>query len=346
MKLKQLIAVLLCLSALLTMVGCDALDSLLEGGLGSLNAPNSDPSNPPIYRESGKLYSEQSEVLVLYADWSAYSYDRETALVTVKVGLDCYAISTGKHQLTVSVNGETQSLFTRPIENQSKEHKTFSFATFTFETDLTDGEYPDLLEISAVWDFGSSDHGNEIEELSIFARISFPGGEIIQTTNDDKDSSNSSDANPDKPDPDEPTLEAKGTLSSKESTFLTLIVDWEVTTADGETATVTVIPKLEFHSLSIGRKTLSVTVNGKTKTQTTREIDNSSSSKHTITLSPMVFEVKLDADEPLTVITLTAEWDCDYTTHGHYVDALTVDAEISFPTVTVKPASEPDPIEA
>jgi len=346
MKLKKYIAILLLLPMLLLLAGCDALDSLLAdytGGLGNLGGANPNPLDPPLYHETGTLRSEESEVLVLCADWNAISQDGETATVTVKISLDCYAISTGKHQLTVTVNGETQSIFTRPIENQSKEHKIFPFATFTFEADLTNEDYRDMLEISAAWDFGGSDHGNEIEELSIFARISFPGGEILPSTDGSDTSFESSSPDPIKPDPDAPTQEAKGTLTSKESTFLILAADWKITSEDGKTAVVTVTPKIEFHSLSIGRKTLSVTVNGTTKTQITREIENSSVSKHTVTLAPMIFEVELKGNAP-HLITLSAEWDCDHSTHGHYIDALTIDAEISFPsgTVTQSPVAPVD----
>jgi hypothetical protein len=263
------------------------------------------------------------------------SYDGKTATVKVKVALDCYAVSTGKHQLAVSVNGEAQSIFTRPIENHSKEHKIFPFATFTFEADLTDDNYLGLLEISVIWDFGGSDHGNQIEELSIFACISFPGGEILETTegSDTSDESSTPDA-PDVPTPDEPTRELAGTLTSKESTFLILTADWKVVSTEEDTATVIVTPKIEFHSLEIGKKTLTVTVNGEIKTQTTREIVNSSTSKHAIVLAPMVFEVEwMEGEEHL--ITLSAVWDCDYTTHGHYIENLTIDAEISLPSGTV-----------
>ncbi len=131
----------------------------------------------PLWEESGVLYSQESETLILFAKWKAVSYDERTAEVTVDVGITCYGLSTGKHEGQVTVNGEEQKFTTRPIANTTVEKKRYDFASFTFEIEL-DKSGKSLLDLEAVWNFEDSDGTVTVEQFKAAAIIRIPGGEV------------------------------------------------------------------------------------------------------------------------------------------------------------------------
>ena len=189
MKLKIFTAVLLALVLCFSgCIGSNHGQSNTDSGL--TDAPSSSepiptevestedvPTGDPIFSAKGVLSSKESETLILYAKWEAVSYNGKTADVTVKVGITCYSISTGKHTGSVTVNGEEKEFSTRAIESKTHEKKKFEFATFTFRVEL-DEDGQTLLDIEAIWDFNDTEGGVEIEQLVASAIIKLPGGEV------------------------------------------------------------------------------------------------------------------------------------------------------------------------
>lgn len=198
MKLKIIAAALL--ASVLCFSGCNGNDKgQLSSGEGQSDdlissapitvegTPTEEESLPttPLFETDGVISSTESETLILYAKWDAVSYNGKTADVTVKVGITCYSISTGKHTGSVTVNGETKEFSTRAIESKTHEKKKFEFATLTFRVDL-DEDGLTLLEIEADWDFNDTEGGVEIEELVATAIVKLPGGEIYVPVTEEK----------------------------------------------------------------------------------------------------------------------------------------------------------------
>ncbi|MBE6633959.1 MAG: hypothetical protein E7620_06425 [Ruminococcaceae bacterium] len=198
MKFKALIALVLLCAAVFT--GCgnhgqgsnhtgDSSDSIPPAVSGSVEDPTEEESLPsePIMEEEGVIRSKESETLTFFAKWSAVSYNGKKATVTVKVGITCYSISTGKHKGSVTVNGETKTFSTRAIESTTHEKKKFDFAELTFTVDL-DEDGLSLMEIDAEWEFEDTEGGSFIESFTASAIIKLPGGEIYVPDTSEEDS--------------------------------------------------------------------------------------------------------------------------------------------------------------
>lgn len=353
MNCKKYVAMLLLLVIFL-LTGCDFIVNLTVDKTeevsndASGDATNKEPSQttPPLYEESGTLFSEESDLLVLFADWKAVSYDGKTAEVTVKVGIVCYGISTGKHDLIVKVNGETQTLTTRAIESKINEKKKFTFATLHFDAKLTK-PYRGILDISAIWDYNGNYSGQQIDLLSTEAVISFPGGELIDS--EEITTQTEEPETTDKPnvDPDPPLYKEKGTLSSTESDLLVLFADWEVVSEDGETATLTVKLGVSCYSISTGKHLLTVTVNEEEETFMTPQISNTVNEKKTIYFnenSPLEFEIELDGNEPYS-LDISVVWDYNGTYHGQHFDDLIIEETIVFPNEALSVSEDTEELE-
>ncbi len=314
MKFKKHLAVLLLLAALL-LTSCDVIDQYLQNAYpvspdeSTEEDPNDeeDGSKKPLYKESGTLYSTESEMLVLFADWSAESFDGKTATVRVRVGINCYNISTGKNQLTVKVNGKTQELQTPAIVSQKNQEKTFQFADLNFEVKLTK-PYQNLLNISAVWDYNGTYIGQPIEGLTAAAKISFPGGEIIDTDVDTTDTTDSTETDEPPLDPDAPMYSESGRITHTPSKFLTLYADWEAVSEDGKTATVKVSPGIECYALETGAHQLTITVNGESKQYETRAFQRTGKELNVLPFPSRTFEIELEGTSP-HVLEISVVWD-------------------------------------
>ena len=314
----------------------DKTDEASDDASGENSDKAPSPSTPPLYEESGLLLSEESDLLVLFADWKAVSHDGKTAEVTVKVGIVCYGISTGKHDLIVTVNGETQTLTTRAIESKINEKKKFTFATLHFDAKLTK-PYRGILDISAIWDYNGSYSGQQISLLSTEAVISFPGGELIDSEEDTTQTQEPDTTEKPDVDPDPPLYKDQGTLSSAESDLLVLFADWEAVSEDGKTATVTVKTGVNCYSLSTGKHLLTVTVNGEEQTLMTPQISNTMDEKKTIYFNdgiPLVFEIELDGDAPFS-LDFSLVWNYNGSYHGQQFDELTIEETLLFPNETL-----------
>ena len=333
MKFKKSIALLLLLTTLM-LTSCDLILNLtVDGTVENSSEEDTTDAPKPIYEEKGTLYSEESETLVLYADWNAISYNGKTAEVEVKLGINCYGISTGKHDLVVTVNGETQTYTTRAIESKVNEKKKFNFVTFTFDAPLTK-QYRGLLDISAVWDYDGIYNGQQIDALTAAAKITFPGGEIIEDTDDSTDTSEPPTTDKPTVDEDPPLYKEEGTLYSTESQLLVLFAEWSAVSKDGKTATVKVKTGIDCYSLSTGRRNLTVTVNGESQVYITPTIENTVDDKNSFDFVQFEFEVDLEGDAPY-VLDISAVWDYNGIYHGQQIDDLTATAKISFPGGTV-----------
>ena len=185
MKFKKYIAALLALITLL-FSGCNEfVDNLLNGNFPSDldngfledEGDQTDETSEFEYEVRGRVYSEESEMLVLITAWHAVATDEKTVEVTVRVGIKCYGISTERHDLIVTVNGEEQTIQTPPIESKNNDQPIL-LAKATFEVELNQA-YHGELDISAVWNYNGTYNGEVINTLSAAARVSFPDGEII-----------------------------------------------------------------------------------------------------------------------------------------------------------------------
>lgn len=339
MKFKRTITILLLLASLL-LTGCD---QLIEGYLqdyfqnvseGSEKESFSDEDSKPtepLHEASGTLYSKESETLVLFADWEAVSYDEKKATVTVMVGIRCYGITTGHHELTVTVNGNSQTFRTKPIESTKKQEKIFKFNTFVFEVDLTKS-YQNVLDISALWDYNGTYIGQPIESLTATAKIRFPGGEIIDTDESTSDATDTSEPNKD---PDAPKFQESGKIYSSESRMLILYADWTAISKDGKTITVTVSPGIECYSLTTESHKLTIRVNDQSITYNTRGINHKVSEKAILPFESKEFEfdeVKLDGEEPyLLSISVIWEYNDDDGYSQEIIEEFKAEITVTFP---------------
>ncbi len=335
MKFKKYFAVLLLLAALL-LSSCDAIDQYLQDAYpyppdentGEDSNEEVDGSDMPLYKESGILYSTESEMLVLFADWSAVSFDGKNATVRVRVGLNCYGISTGKNQLTVKVNGKTQELQTPAIENKKNEEKTFQFADLNFEVKLTNS-YENLLNISAVWDYNGTYVGQPVEGLTAAAKIRFPGGEIIDTNADTTDSAETDEL---PLDPDAPTYSESGKISHVASSFLTFYADWTAVSEDGKTATVTVTPGIECYKLKTGKHDLTVTVNGEEILYESNAIEHQTDKKVTLPFASQTFEIEFEGTTPYVLeISVVLDYGDDDDHGSEIIEELKASIAVTFP---------------
>ncbi len=349
MKFKKTLAVLLLLAVFL-LTSCDVIDQYLQNAYPPYpddsteedSNGEADGSDQPLYKESGILYSNESEMLVLFVDWSAVSFDGETATVRVRVGLNCYGISTGKKQLTVKVNGKTQELQTPAIENTKNQEKTFQFADLNFEVRLT-RPYRKQLHISAVWDYDGTYIGQPIEALTVAAKIRFPGGEIIDTNVDTTDTTDSADTDEPKPDPNAPMYSESGKISHAASGFLTLFADWTAVSEDGKTATVTVSPGIECYKLKTEKHKLTITVNGEEIQYETNAIEHKVDEKVTLPFASKTFEIELDGKAPYTLeISVVWEFGDDDGYSSEIIDELKVSTAVTFPGGEEIPSEQGD----
>ena len=334
MKFKKSIALLLLLATLM-LTSCDLILNLtVDGTVENPSEEDTTDAPEPIYEEKGTLYSEESEMLVLYADWNAVSYNGKTAEVEIKLGISCYGISTGKHDLVVTVNGETQTYTTRAIESKVNEKKKFNFVTFTFDAPLTK-QYRGLLDISAVWDYDGIYNGQQINALTAAAKITFPGGEIIEDTDDSTDTSEPSTTDKPTVDEDPPLYKEEGIIYSTESQWLVLFAKWSAVSKDGKTATIKVQTGIDYYSLRTNSHNLTVTVNGESQSYKTPSILDTVNGKKTNNFVLHEFEVELEGNSPY-VLDISAVWDFnDDDGYGNQLDDLTAAARISFPGGTV-----------
>ena len=353
MKLKKYIALLLALAALL-LTGCDELiDQFLENGF-----PNADieenttddiqceisDTNDPRSHASGILYSSQSDILVLFAEWHALEIEKDVVQVRISVGIHCYGISTAKHNLTVTVNGEKQTFQTPAIESKKNEEKTFRFTTFTFQTDLSKARQK-ILNVSAVWDFNGTYNGQTLDALSATAKISFPDGKILpeKLTTDTEDTSDTS-----KPieNPDAPMYRETGRISSTDSTMLVLFAKWTVVSKDGKTATVTVSPGIECYKFTTESHPLIIEVNGEKIEYTTPAITHGGSGKKTYDFTEKSFEIKLNGKPPHTLhISVTWKIKDDDGYNQGILEQLKAQTAVTFPGGTeLSPRIDPQEV--
>ena len=356
MKFKKYIAALLAAITLL-FSGCD-INELLQEVLPEFptdsNSQSTDKENKPsapLHKEEGHIHSKESEMLTLCVDWEAVTYDEKTATVAITVDIHCFGISTGKHELTVTVNGETQTVTTPIIVSQKNYEKTFPFVDLTFEVDLTKSPV-NTLDICATWDYVGVYNGQEINGMVAAAKIQFPGGEIIpnEDTSDSSDSADTTDAEAPDRDPDAPLYRESGKIASEQSKWLILFANWEAVSKDGKTATVTVTPEIECRKLKTEKHKLTITVNGQSVYYETNQINHGTDEKITYTLASKEFEIELNQDAP-TLLSISAVWTFN-DTDGYsqeIIEELTAEITVTFPGgEEVEPeakeqSNEPDP---
>ena len=337
MRFKKYIAAMLAAITLL-LCSCDALDTLFQEGVptfpeednGENTAEGTAQPSKPLYEAEGHLHSEESEMLTLFLDWTAVSYDEKKATVTLQVGIHCFGISTGKHELTVTVNKETQILTTPAIESKKNQEKTFQFATLTFEVDLTKRP-KNTLDIFAAWDFVGVYNGQELNGIVAAAKISLPDGEII-TDEESSDTTDSETTDIPKDDPDAPLYQESGKIASTESKWLILFTNWNAVSKDGKTATVTITPEIECRKLETGKHKLTITVNDQSVTYETNPIIHGTNEKITYTLNPVKFEIALEKNLP-TLLTISAVWEFDDTDDysQEIIEELRTEITVTFP---------------
>ena len=180
MKPIRFAAVLLLLAALLT--SCiNPTHSTPPASSGDTSAPPQgvlpDPAKK-LYEKSGRLTSDVSETLILWADWTAAVHDDDSVIVTVKVGIICWEISVGaKSDATVIVNGDLQTFDSPAIVYKLREKTSFTFAELTYVTELEeDGTLE--LDIRVTWPFAGTHEGVSIEKLTIKETILLPEGTV------------------------------------------------------------------------------------------------------------------------------------------------------------------------
>ena len=350
MKFKKYIAALLALVTIL-FSGCEQfINDLIEenfpsnfdDGFFEDEEDQTDETSEFEYEAKGRIYSEESDLLVLIAAWRAVAIDEKTVEVTVRVGIKCYGISTERHDLIISVNGEEQTFQTPPIESKSSDQPILLTQT-TFEVELTEA-YRGELEISAVWNYNGTYNGEVINSLSVAALISFPDGEIITqeiTTDTEKttDSEEISDTSEAPVDPDAPLYQASGKIYSKESNLLVLFAEWTAVSKDGKNVTVTVTPGIECYKMRTEGHLLTIRVNNKTAKYTTAPIEHGSNEKITLFFTAKEFELKLPElnlpNAPLTsmILNISVEWEYNDTDgyNPSEIDKMIAETSVTFP---------------
>ena len=341
MKLKKYIAALLVLVTLL-LAGCDdMINDFLEGkfpsdlddGLLDDLEDQSNDSSDSKYDIRGRIYSEESDQLVLIAAWHATAIDSKTVKVSVRVGIKCYGISTERHDLVITVNGEEQTIQTPPIESKGSDQPIL-LAQTEFTVKLSRA-YRGELEISAVWNYNGTYNGVSIDSLTAAACISFPDGEIIteETTTETTDDKKPSDSKEPSDDPDAPLYRESGRIFSTESNMLVLFAEWTAISTDGETVTITVTPGIECYRMRTGGHPLTIRVNDKTAKYTTAPIEHGSNEKISLLFIAKEFEIDL-TEEPLT-LNISVEWDYN-DTDGYNpgeIDNLSAETSITLPGI-------------
>ena len=180
MKLIRFAAALLLLAALLT--GCinPAPSTPPTSSGSSTSTPQGDLPDPAkkLYEKSGRLISDVSETLILWADWTATVCDDDSVTVRVKVGIICWEISVGaKSDATVIVNGDLQTFDSPAIVYKLREKTSFTFTELTFVTELEeDGTLE--LDIRVTWPFGDKHENVQIEKLTIKETVLLPEGTV------------------------------------------------------------------------------------------------------------------------------------------------------------------------
>ena len=356
MKFRKYIAVLLALITLL-FSGCDDfVNEILNGNFPSDFGSNffeegedlSNESSEYEYEARGKIYSQESDLLVLIAAWNAVAIDEKTVEVTVRVGIKCYSISTERHDLIITVNGEEQTIQTPPIESKNNDQPIL-LAKTTFLVKFSQ-PYHGELDISAVWNYNGTYNGVTIDTLTAATRVSFPDGEIITRESDTAetetttDSSESSEPTDPEADPNAPLYQESGEIYSTESNMLVLFAEWTAVSKDGKTVTITVNPGIECYKLRTGGHPLTIRVNDLSAKYTTAPIEHGSNEKTTLSFTPKEFVIKLTDSEPL-LLNISVEWDYD-DTDGYtpdVIEKLTAETTITFPggTEIIPEADEP-----
>ena len=344
MKFKKYIAVLLALVTLL-FSGCDDLvNEILNGNFPSdfeidffeEEEDRSNESSEYEYEARGRIYSKESDLLVLIAAWNAVAIDEKTVEVTVRVGLKCYEISTERHDLTITVNGEEQTVQTPPIESKTNDQPIL-LAKTTFLVKLSRA-YRGELDISAVWNYNGEYNGVAIDTLTAAARVSFPDGETITQESDTAetetttDSTESSDTSEPKPDPNAPLYQESGEIYSTESNMLVLFAQWTAVSKKGKTVTVTVTPGIECYKLRTGGHLLTIRVNDSSAKYTTAPIEHGANEKTTLSFTPKEFVIELTDDEPL-LLNISVEWEYNDTDgyNADVIEKLTAETTVTFP---------------
>lgn len=338
MKIKQSLVILLLLASLL-LTSCDIIVNLnvsgtgesTEEGEGSGSAEESAPPEEPLYEAEGTLYSTESDLLILFVEWEAVTYDGKVATVTLTPGISCYSMSTGKHDLFVTVNDETKQSQTPPIVSTANEKKKFSFADFTFEVEMEENGTA-LLDIAVAWDYNGSYNGQRLEMLTAAARITFPDGgiELPSTDTEESETTEPTDTTAPPVDTDPPLFSESGVMYSAESDMLVLYTKWEAISRDGLTADVALEVGIVCYSLSTGRHKLTVKVNDQSKFVYTRAIENTVDEKKTIKLHTFHFEIPLDEEAP-NLLDLAVVWDFNGSYSGHPVEKLTLADLVTLP---------------
>lgn len=130
--------------------------------------------------------------------------------------------------------------------------------------------------------------------------------------------------------PSEPIMKEEGVIRSKESETLTLFAKWSAVSYNGKKAEVTVNVGITCYSISTGKHKGSVTVNGETKTFTTRAIESTVHEKKKFDFATLTFTVDLDEDG-LSLVEIDAEWEFEDTEGGSFIESFTASAIIKLP---------------
>ncbi len=185
MKLIRFAAMLLLFSTLL--VGCVNVQPATppESSGNSTTAPDGELPDPAkkLYEKNGRLTSDVSETLILWADWTATVYDDDSVTVKVKVGITCWELVVGaKTDATVIVNGDLQTFDSPPIVYKVREKKSFTFVEeLTFVTELEDDGTAEI-DIRVTWPFGEKHESILIEKLTIKDTVLLPEGTVKDTS--------------------------------------------------------------------------------------------------------------------------------------------------------------------
>lgn len=132
------------------------------------------PHTPGRELGSGILISDSGTKLNLLLNWTAVDGPEEgTAVVTVKLFLECYSIFVGeRYDGELSVGGESINYHTPQLEIPGSGFNEIDFGTYTFTVNKSDASST-TLPISASWHFRGVYAGLSVDRVTVDSSISF-----------------------------------------------------------------------------------------------------------------------------------------------------------------------------